>query len=155
MSQAFVLSRKDGEEMILKFAVSRDDDWYEAWPDVTLTVGGKLVCVFSQCTHHGNRSATRLMITESTDRGRTWGNKRPFTELTNGRPYWNCARISRLRDGRLVIVADQITKERERGGRRRKLDRSVSNAAARMPLTCIRYVAEQTRPYHISVHAGR
>ncbi|MDF2648477.1 MAG: hypothetical protein K0Q73_4282 [Paenibacillus sp.] len=103
--------------MIQKFAVSRDDEWYEAWPDVTLTVGGKLVCVFSQCTHHGNRSATRLMITESTDRGRTWGNKRPFTELTNGRPYWNCARISRLRDGRLIIVADQITKEREGGGR--------------------------------------
>jgi hypothetical protein len=102
--------------MIQKFAVSRDDDWYEAWPDVALTEGGKLVCVFSQCTHHGDRSATRLMITESSDRGRTWENKRPLTGLTSGRPYWNCARISRLGDGRLIIVADQISKEREGGG---------------------------------------
>jgi sialidase-1 len=102
---------------IQKFAISRDADWYEAWPDVALTAGGKLVCVFSQCTHHKDRSATRIMIIESTDRGRTWGNKRPLTELTNGLPYWNCARISRLRDGRLVIVADRITEKRESGSR--------------------------------------
>ncbi|MDQ0898965.1 hypothetical protein QFZ80_002793 [Paenibacillus sp. V4I7] len=57
--------------MILKFAVSRDDVWYEAWPDVTLTVGGKLVCVFSQCTHHGNRSATRLTYGSVTPKERT------------------------------------------------------------------------------------
>lgn len=103
--------------MIPKYTVSRDDNWYEAWPDVALTEDNKLICVFSQCTHHGDRSATRLMIIESTDRGRTWGNKRPFTELTSGLPYWNCARITRLRDGRLVIVADQISKEKENGGR--------------------------------------
>lgn len=102
---------------IVKYDISRDDDWYEAWPDVTLTVGGKLVCVFSQCTHHGDRSFTRLMIIESLDRGRTWGNKRAFTEQTNGFPYWNCARISRLRDGRLVIVADHITEKKEQGGK--------------------------------------
>lgn len=102
--------------MIQKFSVSRDDNWYEAWPDLALTVSGKLVCVFSQCTHHGNRSQTRIMITESTDRGRTWGNKRPLTELTNGDPHWNCARISRLREGRLVIVADQVAKAYTEGG---------------------------------------
>ncbi|MBD2871854.1 sialidase family protein [Paenibacillus arenilitoris] len=103
--------------MIEKYAVSRDDDWYEAWPDLALTRSGKLICVFAQCTHHGDRSATRLMMIESADRGRSWGNKRPLTAVTNGRPYWNCARITRLRDGRLVIVADQITKEKEGGGR--------------------------------------
>ncbi|TLS53340.1 exo-alpha-sialidase [Paenibacillus antri] len=103
--------------MIRKFAVSRDDDWYEAWPDAALTEGGKLVCVFSQCTHHGDRSQTRFMLVESADRGRTWENKRPLTELTNGLPYWNCARISRLRDGRLVIVGDRISEKKENGGR--------------------------------------
>jgi len=103
--------------MIARYAVSRDDGWYEAWPDVALTLSGKLVCVFAQCTHHGDRSATRLMMIESTDRGRTWGNKRPFTERTNGYPYWNCPRISRLRDGRLVIVADRVSQPKEGGGR--------------------------------------
>src|SRR5690606_34834811 len=43
--------------------------------------------------------------------------KRALTELTNGLPYWNSARISRLRDGRPVIVADQISLPRENGGR--------------------------------------
>lgn len=102
---------------IERFAISRDTEWYEAWPDVTLTAAGKLVCVFSQCTHHGDRSATRLMLTESTDKGRTWSDKQPFTSWTNGLPYWNCARISRLRDDRLVIVADLISAKKENGGR--------------------------------------
>jgi sialidase-1 len=31
--------------MIQKFNVSRDDSIYEAWPDVVLTDGGKLICV--------------------------------------------------------------------------------------------------------------
>lgn len=103
--------------MIRKYAVSRDDEWYEAWPDVVLTASGKLVCVFTQSTHHGDRSASRLMMIESTDRGKSWVNKRPLTEITNGLPYWNCARISRLQDGRLVIVADQINKAKESGAR--------------------------------------
>lgn len=99
------------------FPISRDDAWYEAWPDVTLTNGGKLICVFSQCTHHGDRSATRIVTMESDDRGRTWKNKRPLTELTSGLPYWNCARISKLSDGRLAIVADRISEPKENGGR--------------------------------------
>ncbi|MFC5466278.1 sialidase family protein [Lederbergia graminis] len=102
---------------INKYAISKDPDWYEAWPDVALTEAGKLVCVFSQCTHHGDRSQTRLMLIESTDRGRTWTNKRAFTDITNGLPYWNCARISRLRDGRLVIAADLITEKKEAAAR--------------------------------------
>ena len=66
--------------MIQKFNVSRDDSIYEAWPDVVLTDGGKLICVFSECEHHKNREGARVMITESTDRGRTWSQKHPLTE---------------------------------------------------------------------------
>ena len=66
--------------MIQKFNVSRDDSIYEAWPDVALTEGGKLICVFSECEHHKNRDGARLMLTESLDRGRTWSQKRAFTE---------------------------------------------------------------------------
>lgn len=99
------------------FTISRDDSIYEAWPDVALTEGGRLICVFAECTHHGDRSFTRLVMTKSDDRGRSWSGKKPFTEETNGRPYWNNPRISRLRDGRLVIIADKIYKENELGGK--------------------------------------
>lgn len=98
--------------MIQKFTVSRDDTIYQAWPDLALTKSGKLVCVFSECTHHGDRSYTRIMMAESTDRGRTWSSKRPVTVPGKlGGPtgfYWNCARITALKDGRLAVVVDKI-----------------------------------------------
>lgn len=93
---------------IEKFSISRDDSKYEAWPDVVLTEKGKLICIFSECKHHTDRAYTRIVLKMSTDRGRTWGDKIPVTEITNGIPYWNCARISKLSDGRLVIVCDKI-----------------------------------------------
>ena len=100
--------RRNITRMIPKFTVSRDDSVYEAFPDVTLTADGRLLCVFAECTHHGNRDWTRLVLTESPDRGRTWSPKRALTESTNGYPYWNCARITTLRDGRITIIADRI-----------------------------------------------
>ncbi len=94
--------------MIKKYSVSRDDQIYQAWPDVALTPSGRLVCVFSECTHHGDRSYTRIMACDSTDRGRTWSPKRPITEGTAGKSYYyNCARITRLRDQRLCVVVDR------------------------------------------------
>ena len=100
--------------MIEKHTVSRDDSIYEAWPDIALTLSGKLVCVFSECTHHGDRSYTRIVLTESHDRGRTWTPKRELTEPTRGLPvFWNCARITCLHDGRLVVLVDKLfAKER-------------------------------------------
>lgn len=94
--------------MISKFTVSHDPNIYQAWPDIALTKSGKLVCVFSECTHHGNRDYTRVMLVDSTDRGRTWTPKRPLTEGTKGLPYYyNCARITLLRDGRLCVIVDR------------------------------------------------
>lgn len=89
-----------------KFIVSRDDSIYEAWPDVTLTKSGKLICVFSECEAHGTRNLARVMITESTDRGRTWTKKHPLTERGTASLYYNCARISTLPDGTIVIICD-------------------------------------------------
>jgi len=101
--------------MIQKFSVSRDDSIYQAWPDVALTPDGRLVCVFSECTHHGDRSYTRIVVCDSTDRGRTWSAKRPVTEGTAGLDYYyNCARITQLRDGRLCIVVDRMPKGGEK-----------------------------------------
>ncbi len=95
-----------------KFTVSRDDAIYQAFPDVALTPSGQLVCVFLECTHHGDRSYTRLMLTDSADRGRTWSPKRPLSEPLHSdgrtRPFWNCPRVSLLSDGRLAAVCDRL-----------------------------------------------
>lgn len=103
--------------MIEKFSISRDDGIYEAWPDVLLTPSGGLLCIFAECTHHGDRSYTRIMLTDSEDRGRTWTPKRPLTEGTQGLPYYNCGRIMQLRDGRYVAIVDKVFEPREGGGR--------------------------------------
>ena len=97
-----------------KFTVSRDDSIYEAFPDVALTRAGHLICVFAECTHHADRSYTRIMLTDSADRGRTWSVKRPLTPPSHGMPYWNCPRITALRDGRLAVLVDRMTEEPER-----------------------------------------
>lgn len=93
---------------IEKFTVSRDDSVYEAWPDVVLTDGGKLICVFAECEHHLNRTDARIMLCESSDKGRTWSQKAPLTERGSKEEFFNCARISKLRDGRLAIVCDKV-----------------------------------------------
>ena len=110
--------------MIEKHVISCDPDVYEAWPDIVLTRSGKLVCVFSECTHHGNREYTRIVTVESTDRGYTWKSKKPVTEATHDRNYYyNCARITLLEDGRLCIVVDRVP-----GDGRLETENSIANA---------------------------
>lgn len=93
---------------IKKYTVSCDERIYEAWPDIVLTDGGKLICVFAECEHHLDRKNARIAIVESSDRGRTWSQKRYLTELSDGKIFYNCPRISRLRSGRLAIICDRI-----------------------------------------------
>lgn len=96
-----------------KFKVSRDDHIYEAWPDVALTRTGRLVCVFSETTHHRDRSYTRIVSVLSDDRGRTWSEKIPVTEARNidseREAHWNCARIVSLTSRRLAATVDLCT----------------------------------------------
>ena len=97
-----------------KFRISCDAQWYEAWPDVTLCPDGRVLVVFTQCVHHGDRSNTRLMLTESADNGQTWEKKRALTSESFGMAFsYNCARLSTLRDGRLVVVVDCLPREGE------------------------------------------
>ena len=95
-----------------QFIVSRDDEIYEAFPDVALTLSQRLVCVFAECTHHRDRSYTRVMMITSDDRGRTWSAKSPISDALRGDPkvdpWWNCPRVSCLSDGRLIVVCDRI-----------------------------------------------
>ena len=97
---------------IRKFLVNRDDAHYEAWPDVVLTDGGKMICVFTECQHHGCRDYSRIVLVESADRGRTWSAKRPLTEVCMKDYYFNNARISKV-GGRLAIVSDRIRKNED------------------------------------------
>lgn len=94
-----------------KFTVSRDESIYEAWPDLVKTESGKLICIFTECEHHGNRNDSRLVMVESTDRGRTWSSKKPFTEKCTADDYYNNARISCLPDGRLAVICDKVKKD--------------------------------------------
>ena len=97
--------------MIEKFVVSRDDSTYEAWPDLEKITGDKLICVFTECTHHGNRDNSRIVYSISEDRGRTWQAKIPLTSYTNKDYHWNCPRIVKLKDNRLVIICDKTGNE--------------------------------------------
>ena len=100
---------------IEKICISNDPAMYEAWPDLVLTPTGKLLCVFTECKHHKDRSYTRIMLTDSVDNGRTWSPKRPLTEGTAGLSYsYNCARISALSDGRLVVIVDRVPETGEK-----------------------------------------
>ena len=96
-----------------KFLVCRDDSLYLAFPDVARAHDSeRLICVFSECTHHGDRSHTRIVFCVSDDRGRTWTPRRPLSDALQKRddddPHWNCARITALADGRLAVVADRV-----------------------------------------------
>ena len=92
-----------------KFKISRDDNIYEAFPDIALTSTGKLICVFLECKHHVDRSYSRIMLCESLDRGRTWSPKRALTEACMDSSFWwNCPRIQQLNDGRILVVVDRV-----------------------------------------------
>lgn len=96
---------------IKRHIVSRDENIYEAWPDVVLTDGGKLICVFAECNHHLDRTNARITLVESTDRGRTWSEKKYLSERSDGINFFNCPRISKLKDGRLAIVCDYVLED--------------------------------------------
>lgn len=94
---------------IEKYTVSRDPVWYHAWPDLALTSDGNLICVFNECTHHCCRKHTRIMLCESSDRGRTWTSKHPLTEATDGLDYYyNCPRLFTMADGRIGVIVDRL-----------------------------------------------
>lgn len=93
--------------MIEKFTVSRDDSVYEAWPDVAKAADGSLVCVFTECDHHGDRTHSRIVYVKSVDNGRTWSKKRPLTEYSDKAFFYNNARISLLNSGKLYVCCDK------------------------------------------------
>ena len=95
-----------------KYIVSRDDSIYEAFPDLVKTDSGRLICVYTECAHHGNRELSRIVFRKSDNRGKSWSPVHALTERRSGSQYHNCARISRLHDGRIAIACDYISGEK-------------------------------------------
>lgn len=94
--------------MITKYTISNDPEFYEAWPDITLTKSGKLLTVFAQCATHLDRSYTQIMLCESSDRGRSWSPKRTVTHATTSEEmFFNCPRIVTMKDDRICMIVDK------------------------------------------------
>ncbi len=90
-----------------EYIISNDPTTSENFPDLVLTKSGELICVFMECLHHGTRKNVRLNLIKSSDKGRTWGEKIPFTPYADAPDgTYDCARISRLPDDTLVIVCN-------------------------------------------------
>ena len=91
--------------------IARDDDLYEAFPDICLLPSGKLLCIYRESDVHV-ASTSRVILVESEDRGRTWINRRQLDvrlSFAEDRAVWNAPRIGLLPDGRLVANFDAFT----------------------------------------------
>ena len=77
-----------------KYIVSRDDSIYEAFPDLILTKTGRLICVYTECVHHGDRDLSRIVYRTSDNRGKSWSPVCALTERRNSEQFYNCARIA-------------------------------------------------------------
>lgn len=98
-----------------RFDVSCDPSVYEAWPDLVATQSERLLCFFCECTHHGDRSYSRIVYVASDDHGRTWSDKIALSEPihSDGSTFWNCPRATRLRDGRIAVICDRTSRRDE------------------------------------------
>ncbi len=87
--------------------VARNDEYYESFPDLTLTQSGKLICVYREADAHV-ATESRIILLDSYDRGHTWTNRRVIDEKNRERDgaVWNCPRLCQLSDGRLALISD-------------------------------------------------
>ncbi len=88
--------------------IARDDEQYEAFPDVCRLSGDGLLCTYRESDYHSG-TTSRIMLIDSNDRGRTWANKRQFHSthsIAENGSVWNNPRLTRLPDGRIVATFD-------------------------------------------------
>jgi len=88
--------------------IARNDELYEAFPDICLLPSGKLLCIYREADVHV-ASTSRIILIESDDRGRTWTNPRQLDDrltFAQDLAVWNAPRIGLLPDGRLVVNVD-------------------------------------------------
>jgi hypothetical protein len=94
--------------MIKEYSISRDDSIYEAFPDIVMNNAGELICVFLECVHHSIRKNVRISMTKSSDNGKTWSKKIPFTDICDDSLTYDCPRISLLPDGSLAVICSIV-----------------------------------------------
>ena len=77
-------------------------------PDIIRFPSGKLMLVFCDCDKHWPEESSRITILESSDEGKSRGNPRVVAEalIKKGEERWLTPRLSRLKNGRLIIVCD-------------------------------------------------
>lgn len=97
--------------------VYADPRFYTKNPDFCLLPDGRILCVFLEADQHVPFDFCRIVLIESTNNGETWGDRKviaqakPLDSWGAGesieREPWLTPRISRVRDGRLVILCDK------------------------------------------------
>ena len=80
--------------------------WYHSVANVVATPSG-LVAVYRLSDSHSAVS-THIMVAYSSDRGRSWHGHRSISHrnVWEHNSVWVAPQLSRLRDGRLVIICD-------------------------------------------------
>ena len=95
---------------IRKVTVSRNDSLYELVPDIARLPNGKLICVYRESDGHTVRTYSDIAYRTSMDGGETWSERSALVEAHLNADdvvlKWNCPRIQRLSDGRLLILCD-------------------------------------------------
>lgn len=100
-----------------KFTISRNDDIYEAFPDVVKTDSGILICTYREAITHspvhginGNQGYCRIIIRRSLDGGLHWGPRQIVCgteDIKQGFAY-NCSRLVVLANGTIILVVDRF-----------------------------------------------
>ena len=95
---------------IARVTVSRDDRIYELAPDIVRLPSGKLICIYRESDGHTVRTYSAIVMRSSVDGGCTWSEKRTVvaSHLNDEGVVkkWNCPRIQRMQDGRLLALCD-------------------------------------------------
>ena len=91
-----------------KYSIVKDS-MYNAWPDIAMAENGTLLCVFTECAHHLDRSNSAIVLVKSYDGGKTWTNKERISEVSlDGKGHFNNARIQKLKNGEMIILCDKL-----------------------------------------------
>jgi len=77
-------------------------------PDIVALSGSHWMLVYCDTDRHWSEQISRITTLESTDAGKTWGSPRVVAQADRrkGEERWVTPRLSRLRDGRLLIICD-------------------------------------------------
>jgi len=81
--------------------------WYQSVANVVAAGDGSLIAAYRLSDYH-TAVQTLIMVAKSTDGGRTWGEHRPIARANvwEHQAAWVAPQMSKLRDGRLVIISD-------------------------------------------------